>query len=56
VEQDADSTHAIYGGDPSFRAILSGNIRAPRSTLGFVRAVVETGRAGTVAEAAPDQQ
>ncbi len=56
VEQDADSTHAIYGGDPSFRAILSGNIRAPRSTLGFVQAVVETGRAGTVAEAAPEQQ
>ena len=56
VEQDADSTHAIYGGDPSFRAILSGNIRAPRSTLGFVQAVVETGRAGTIAEAAPGQQ
>jgi SH3 domain-containing YSC84-like protein 1 len=55
VEQDADSTHAIYGGDPSFRAILSGNIRAPRSTLGFIQAVVETGRAGTVAEAAPQQ-
>jgi len=56
VEQDADSTDAIYGGEPSFRAILSGNIRAPRSTLGFVQAVVETGRAGTVAEAAPQQQ
>jgi lipid-binding SYLF domain-containing protein len=56
VEQDADSTHSIYGGDPSFRAILSGNIRAPRSTLGFIQAVVETGRAGTVAEANPDRQ
>ncbi|MGD0368886.1 MAG: lipid-binding SYLF domain-containing protein [Acidobacteriaceae bacterium] len=56
VEQDADSTHAIYGGDPSFRAILSGDIRAPRSTLSFVQAVVETGRAGTVAEATPEQQ
>jgi lipid-binding SYLF domain-containing protein len=56
VEQDADSTDAIYGGDPSFRAILSGNVRAPRSTLGFIQAVVETGRAGTVAEANPGQQ
>jgi lipid-binding SYLF domain-containing protein len=56
VEQDADSTRAIYGGDPSFRAILSGNVRAPESTLGFIQAVVETGRAGTVAENTPGQQ
>ena len=39
VEQDADSTRAIYGRDPSFRAILSGNIRAPKSTLSFKRAI-----------------
>src|ERR1700691_5194284 len=33
VEQDADSTHAIYGHDASFRAVLSGDVRAPKSTL-----------------------
>jgi lipid-binding SYLF domain-containing protein len=56
VEQDADSTRAIYGGDPSFRAILSGNVRAPKSTLSFMQAVGEIGRAGTLAEANPGQQ
>jgi len=56
VEQDTDSTRAIYGGDPSFRAILSGDVRAPKSTLGFIQAVVDTGHAGTVAEVTPSQQ
>ena len=56
VEQDADSTRAIYGRDPTFRAILSGNIRAPKSTLPFMRAIAETGRAGTIAEVNPGQQ
>lgn len=56
VEQDADSTRAIYGSDPSFRTILSGRARAPKSTLSFIRAVTETGREGTIAEANPDQQ
>ena len=56
VEQDADSTRAIYGSDPSFRSILSGRVRAPRSTQSFMRAIVETGRAGTIAELRAHQQ
>jgi lipid-binding SYLF domain-containing protein len=56
VEQDADSTHAIYGRDPSFRSILSGDVRAPKSTLGFLKAIADTGRAGTVAEVSGDQK
>ncbi len=56
VEQDGDSTRAIYGSDPSFRAVLSGGVRAPKSARGFMRAIVETGRAGTIAEARPGQQ
>jgi SH3 domain-containing YSC84-like protein 1 len=55
VEQDADSTRAIYGRDPSFRSILSGRVHAPKSTLSFMRAVTEVGREGTVAEANPGQ-
>jgi SH3 domain-containing YSC84-like protein 1 len=35
VEQDTDSTRAIYGRDRSFRSILSGKITAPQSTMGF---------------------
>ncbi len=50
VEQDNDSTLAIYGHDLSFRTILSGKISAPKSTQSFMKAIAETGRAGTIAE------
>jgi lipid-binding SYLF domain-containing protein len=56
VEQDADSTRAIYGRDASFKRILSGGIRAPRSTARFMRAVGDMGRSGTIAEENPGQQ
>jgi lipid-binding SYLF domain-containing protein len=55
VEQDVDSTRAIYGRDASVRSVLSGNVRAPKSTLSFMRVVREMGRAGTLAEANPGQ-
>ena len=51
VEQDNDSTRAIYGRDRSFKTILSGKVAPPRSTLGFMKAVAATGHAATVAEA-----
>lgn len=51
VEQDADSTQAIYGRDASFRAILSGRVRAPRSTERFMRAVRQMGHTSRIAEA-----
>ncbi|MFZ0271088.1 MAG: lipid-binding SYLF domain-containing protein [Acidobacteriaceae bacterium] len=56
VEQDVDSTRAIYGRDASFRSILSGRVPAPRSTLSFMRVVGEIGRAGTLAAANQGQQ
>jgi lipid-binding SYLF domain-containing protein len=56
VEQDADSTRAIYGRDPSFRAILSGNIRAPKSTLSFKRAIAETAHTSAAAGANPNNK
>lgn len=51
VEQDADSTRAIYGRDASFRSVLAGRVHAPKSTEKFMRAVAEVGRSATVAEA-----
>lgn len=39
IQQDEDSTHAIYGRAPSFHAILAGKVRAPKSTAGFMRAI-----------------
>jgi lipid-binding SYLF domain-containing protein len=51
VQHDVDSTRAIYGRDRSFKSILSGRVRAPKSTQSFMRAIVETGHAGTIAAA-----
>ena len=56
VEQDNDSTRAIYGHDLSFRTILSGKISAPKSTQNFMKAIAETGRAGTIAELKTDKR
>jgi len=51
VEQDNDSTRAIYGHNESFRSILSGKVAAPKSTLSFMEAIEKTGHASAVAEA-----
>jgi SH3 domain-containing YSC84-like protein 1 len=56
VQQDDDSTRTIYGRDRSFRTILSGKVRAPKSTLGFMKAVADTGRAATIAEVSADKK
>ncbi len=50
VEQDKDSTRAIYGHDPSFHAILAGKVPAPSSTLHFMKTISETAHTSAVAE------
>jgi lipid-binding SYLF domain-containing protein len=50
VEQDNDSTEAIYGRDHSFRSILSGEVSAPESTQEFMRSIRETSHISRVAE------
>src|SRR5271170_3682212 len=56
VEQDNDSTHAIYGRHMMFRSILSGKVPAPASTEAFLRAVSEAGQQARVAEAREDKK
>lgn len=51
LEQDKDSTRAIYGVDTSFPSILSGQARAPRTTLAFVKAITDAAHGSAVAEA-----
>jgi lipid-binding SYLF domain-containing protein len=51
VEQDNDSTHAIYGKHMMFRNILSGKVPPPASTDAFLKAVSEAGQQSKVAEA-----
>src|ERR1700692_3211759 len=56
VEQDNDSTRAIYGRHMMFRNILSGRTSTPRSGDAFVRAVSEAGHQAHVAEAREGRQ
>src|SRR5580765_4034488 len=41
MEQDSDSTRAIYGSDLPFKKILLGNIAAPAQAAPFLQAVAE---------------
>jgi lipid-binding SYLF domain-containing protein len=50
IEQDNDSTHAIYGRHMTFRNILSGKVATPKSADAFMRAVSEAGHQAAVAE------
>src|ERR1700745_3264056 len=54
VEQDNDSTRAIYGKRMMFRSILSGKTTTPRSAEAFIRAVSEAGHQAKIAEAKED--
>jgi lipid-binding SYLF domain-containing protein len=56
VEQDNDSTHAIYGRHMMFRSILSGRAATPASANEFIRAVSEAGVQAKVAEAKKDRE
>ena len=51
VEQDHDSTRAIYGKHMMFRNILSGKVVTPRSADAFMKAVSEAGQQAKIAEA-----
>ncbi|MGA7382573.1 MAG: lipid-binding SYLF domain-containing protein [Terriglobales bacterium] len=54
VEQDNDSTIAIYGSHKRFRNILSGRVATPRSADAFIKAVSDAGQQASVAEAKAD--
>jgi lipid-binding SYLF domain-containing protein len=51
VEQDDDSTRAIYGEHMRFRDILSGRVKTPASAEAFLQAVTDAGHQAHIAEA-----
>ena len=51
VEQDNDSTRAIYGKHMEFRNILSGKAATPKSAEAFMKAVAEAREQAHIAEA-----
>src|SRR5579864_1625196 len=56
VEQDNDSTTAIYGKHMEFRNILSGKVATPKSAEPFMKAVAEAREQARIAEAKEDRK
>ena len=56
VQQDDDSTRAIYGKHMTFRNILSGKVSTPESAEAFVKAVSNAGQQARLAEANEDKK
>src|SRR5713226_3402519 len=56
IEQDDDSTRAIYGKHMMFRNILSGKVSTPTSAEAFMRAVSDAGQQAKIAEANEDKK
>jgi SH3 domain-containing YSC84-like protein 1 len=55
VQQDDDSTRAIYGKNMKFRNILSGKVSTPKSADAFMKAVSDAGIQARIAEATEDK-
>ena len=51
VQQDDDSTRAIYGKNMKFRNLLSGKISTPKSADAFMKAISDAGQQARIAEA-----
>lgn len=56
VEQDNDSTRAIYGKNVTFRRILSGKVSTPGSADAFLKAVSDAGHQAHIAEVTEDKK
>ena len=56
VQQDDDSTRAIYGKNMEFRNILSGRVATPKSADAFLKAVSDAGQQAHIAEVREDKK
>ncbi len=56
VQQDDDSTRALYGKNMKFRNILSGKATTPKSADAFMNAVADAGQQARIAEATEDKE
>ena len=55
VQQDNDSTRAIYGKHMMFRDILSGKASTPKIADAFIKAVSDAGQQASIAEATEEK-
>ncbi|MGB9074420.1 MAG: lipid-binding SYLF domain-containing protein [Terriglobales bacterium] len=56
VQQDDDSTRAIYGKNMEFRSVLSGKVSTPKSADAFMKAVSDAGQQAHIAEVKEDKK
>jgi lipid-binding SYLF domain-containing protein len=56
VQQDNDSTRAIYGKNMKFSNILSGKVATPRSAEAFMKAVSDAGQQARIADVKEDKK
>ena len=56
IEQDNDSTRAIYGKRMTFRNVLSGKVTTPKSAEAFIKAVSDAGQQARIAEVKDDKK
>ena len=56
IQQDDDSTRAVYGKHMMFRKILSGKVSTPESAEAFVKAVSNAGQQARIAEARDEKK
>jgi lipid-binding SYLF domain-containing protein len=56
VQQDDDSSRAIYGKNMTFRNILSGKVSTPESAAAFMNAVSTAGKQAHIAELKDDKK
>src|SRR6202049_617216 len=56
IEQDADSTTAIYGRDVGFRKVLTGDVKPPADAAPFMAALSMAGHQSAAHEAKEDMQ
>src|SRR5438552_11780289 len=56
IQQDNDSTVAIYGKKMTFRNILSGKASTPKSADAFIKAVSDAGQQARIAEATENKK
>ena len=55
MQQDNDSTRAIYGKHMMFRDILSGKASTPKIADAFIKAVSDAGQQASIAEATEEK-
>ncbi len=56
VQQDDDSTRAVYGKNMKFRNILLGKVSTPKSADAFMKAVSDAGQQAHIAEVKEDKK